>query len=308
KLTISYEESPSFRGYMQLGVENTGGKLDCREQIEYAVEYPDSATKMSWPPYERLKGTNPWPECQPSLQSTTLEYSRRVCEVADIIRDSLCLALQLQPNETLGPKFTHPTEVPHWVLKLISYPPANPNDKHTQQGVGAHTDTNFLTLVLQNDAHSGGTLQAFSQGEWMDVPSHYGSDVLICNLGEQAETWSRGYFLATPHRVVMNALKDSDGSNYRPCKDPRISAALFYNPVLSATMDPLSPELFDDNPNLSWERPKEYQQWRRENNAFITSVGENTFKSLARSHPEVFATHHPDLRVLEDGRIVRRES
>jgi isopenicillin N synthase-like dioxygenase len=216
KLQISYEHNPSFRGYMQLGLENTGGKLDYREQIEYAVEYPTSEMKLSWPPYERLKGTNPWPEFQPSLRRITLEYSKQVCQVAGIIRDSLCLALQLDPKDMRQEKFEHPTEVPHWVLKLISYPPAPSNNDaaiRSWQGVGAHTDTNFLTMVLQNDAASGGTLQAFSQGEWIDVPSQNGSDVLICNLGEHAETWSRGYFLATPHRVVMRPPGESSAEN-----------------------------------------------------------------------------------------------
>ena len=37
KLQISYEQSPSFRGYMPLGVENTSGHLDHREQVEYAA-------------------------------------------------------------------------------------------------------------------------------------------------------------------------------------------------------------------------------------------------------------------------------
>ena len=41
-------------------------------------------------------------------------------------------------------------------------------------------------------------------------------------------------------------------------------------------------------------------------NALIRSVGENSFKSLARSHPAVFEKHHGDLRILEDGRIVAR--
>jgi hypothetical protein len=36
------------------------------------------------------------------------------------------------------------------------------------------------------------------------------------------------------------------------------------------------------------------------------SVGENTFKSLARSHPNVFLEHHRDLQLLPDGRITRR--
>jgi isopenicillin N synthase-like dioxygenase len=38
KLSISYESSPAFRGYMALGVENTAGRMDQREQVEYAVE------------------------------------------------------------------------------------------------------------------------------------------------------------------------------------------------------------------------------------------------------------------------------
>mmetsp|Transcript_55555 Transcript_55555/g.60163 ORF Transcript_55555/g.60163 Transcript_55555/m.60163 type:complete len:97 (-) Transcript_55555:21-311(-) len=78
-------------------------------------------------------------------------------------------------------------------------------------------------------------------------------------------------------------------------------------------MGPL--ELDDDNnasllfQNLPWERPRDYDQdvhWRRPNNQMNPSVGENTFKSLARSHPQVFARHHSDLELLEDGRIILR--
>jgi hypothetical protein len=45
---------------------------------------------------------------------------------------------------------------------------------------------------------------------------------------------------------------------------------------------------------------------RRNQNKLMSCVGENSFKSLARSHPKVFARHHGDLRILEDGRIVMR--
>jgi len=54
------------------------------------------------------------------------------------------------------------------------------------------------------------------------------------------------------------------------------------------------------------ERPQDYQQWQRPNNLMIPSVGDNTFKSLARSHPKVFARHHKDLKILDDGRIIKR--
>lgn len=41
-------------------------------------------------------------------------------------------------------------------------------------------------------------------------------------------------------------------------------------------------------------------------NRLLPSYGMNAFKSLARSHPLVFARHHPDLRVLADGQVVAR--
>jgi len=354
KLSISYENSPSFRGFMQLGVENTSGNVDYREQVEYAAEYKNSShNRKSWPLYERLKAEkNPWPtKLQPSLEPIVMQYSSKVCELADMIRDSLCLALQLDPKDVIHDKFinshndrnradtTQQTvtkehfddEVPHWVIKLISYPPAplspesrtnNENESETemqkhQQGVGAHTDTNFLTLVLQDPSSSNdynGGLQVYSKGEWIDVvlPSSLddtskiydggaSSSYLICNLGEQAETWSRGYFLATPHRVIMKSQTLSSSSSLRP----RTSVPLFYNPLLSATMVPMDDNLFERTKMVPWERPRDYDHWRRPSNIMNPSVGENTFKSLARSHPKVFARHHPDLKILEDGRIVR---
>jgi isopenicillin N synthase-like dioxygenase len=302
KMEVSYADSPSFRGYMPLGVENTGGKLDAREQIEYAVEYPREGKK--WPLFERLKSTsNPWPnKFQPSLETTTTEFSKEVCHVADCIRDALCLALGLDPAKVLHQSFAPSdadNELPHWVMKMISYPSCEgKNKQQQQQGVGAHTDTNFLTLVLQDQV---GGLQAFSQGEWIDVPTNNEGNgdgnnniVLVCNLGEQAEIWSRGYFLATPHRVLSNTSTQM-----------RTSVPLFYNPILSATMEPSLEE--SSVSELSWDRPQDYDHWRRKNNTMLSSVGENTFKSLARSHPDVFQRHHPDLVVLEDGRIVRKD-
>ena len=294
KMEISYDKSPCFRGYMKIGVENTSGKIDYREQIEYAVEYPASSSdNMSWPVYERLKcPSNPWPNSfQPTLQPITKEFANQVCHVADIIRDSLCLALDLKPS-VLTEMFQHETEIPHWVIKMVSYPPSSEIADGSEQGVGAHTDTNFLTLVLQDGV---GGLQAFSQGEWIDVPVEDNQNLLVCNLGEQAEIWSRGYFLATPHRVLRNSSATK----------ARISVPLFYNPVLSAKIQPLEDRLLE---GAIWERPDDYkekQHWKRQHNTMLTSVGENTFKSLARSHPTVFNKHHPDLKLNADGSVER---
>jgi isopenicillin N synthase-like dioxygenase len=164
KLQISYQDSPSFRGYMKIGLENTEGGVDFREQIEYAVEYGDGefTKKNAWPPYERLKaGCNPWPSFQTTLKTATEDYTPLVCRIADSIGQALCLALGVE-KDALDPLFGKVKAVhdndqdkvsivdnhqPHWVLKLISYPPIKDDDNNPSTsksfGVGGHTDSNF---------------------------------------------------------------------------------------------------------------------------------------------------------------------
>merc|ERR1712224_748660 len=112
------------------------------------------------------------------------------------------------------------------------------------------------------------------------------------NLGEVAELVSCGYLLATPHRVFS-----TPGS--------RLSIPFFFNPSLETVAEPLTlPE------SLVWERDASYESkthWRRPSNAMLRQYGLNAFKSLARSHPAVFTQHHPDLAVLDDGQVVKRE-
>ena len=295
---------------MALGVENTAGKIDMREQIEYAVEYPidfyppldkksmEEAARLR-PLYERLRARqNPWPNTtQPTLQPTTLAYASELESVANILRQAFCLALGLNVHGMdhlfLSDVDKHP---PHWVLKLLSYPSttrAQGEERH-EWGVGEHVDTNFLTIISQ-DAPG---LQAWVDGTWIDVPpvppesnseldgdrTHY----LVVNLGEQAQALSRSIFCATPHRV----LPHSGQSN-------RTSLAFFYNPPLRTTLTPLPIDVSLHKINRKWQDQRP--------NTILETVGDNTFKSLARSHPHVFCQHHPDVIVCPDGRLERSD-
>ena len=65
------------------------------------------------------------------------------------------------------------------------------------QGVGAHKDGGFLTLLLQ-DQNKG--LQVEYDGAWIDVDPLPGT--LVVNIGELLELASNGYLKATVHRVV----------------------------------------------------------------------------------------------------------
>lgn len=58
KAEVALANSPHFLGYSGDGSETTAGKVDRREQFEYATEL--SATwKEGLPFYERLRGPNP---------------------------------------------------------------------------------------------------------------------------------------------------------------------------------------------------------------------------------------------------------
>ena len=310
KRTVDYANSPSLRGYMALGVENTAGKIDMREQIEYAVEYPidfyppldkksmEEAARLR-PLYERLRARqNPWPNTtQPTLQPTTLAYASELESVANILRQAFCLALGLTVHGMdhlfLSDVDKHP---PHWVLKLLSYPSITrvQGVEQPEWGVGEHVDTNFLTIISQ-DAPG---LQAWVDGTWIDVPpvppesnseldgdrTHY----LVVNLGEQAQVLSRSIFCATPHRVSPH----SGQSN-------RTSLAFFYNPPLRTTLTPLPIDVSLHKINRKWQDQRP--------NTILETVGDNTFKSLARSHPHVFCQHHPDVIVCPDGRLERSD-
>jgi len=285
KDAIDYRGSPAFRGYMACGVENTAGRPDLREQVEIAAE-SELAAPDAWPPYHRLRGPNQWPPSQPSLQPAIAEYTQHMLQVSSELTHALCAALGLK-HTALDTWFA-PT--PHWQLKLASYQPSTDAGGSTGAapvGVGAHTDSGFLTCLLQDEA---GGLQAFTRGAWTTVPP-LGPEWVVINLGEVAEVASGGYLLATPHRVLSTPVT-------------RLSVPFFYNPSLETVVEPLALPS-----SLVWERDAAYDSqthWRRPANAMLREYGLNAFKSLARSHPAVFAAHHPDLRVEEDGQVVRR--
>lgn len=246
KGSICYSRSPAFRGYMGQGVENTAGAADLREQVELAPDEPP-APPRALPPYERLRGPNQWPGAMPALRPTVEGYVERMAGLCDELSDALCLALRL-PQGALR-SVLYPA--PHWQLKLARYSPVARSsagggagawdEAGAPLGVGAHTDSGFLTLVLQD---GGGGLQAWSRGGWVDVPAG-GPDILVCNLGEVAQLVSGGYLLATPHRVL------------RP-PAARYSVPFFYNPRLGAEILPLQlPE------ELPWEREVEFERGGR---------------------------------------------
>ena len=268
RLRLDNRLSPHFRGYTRLGHEITAGRADAREQIDFAPERPPVPRERWDAPYRLLEGPNQWPDdAVPELRGLAEQWAGLMSAVGRELTRAIAVALAL-PEDHFDQYFAGQ---PHWFAKLIHYVGAA--DGADAQGVGPHTDGNFLTLLLLDDA---GGLQARPAGtdRWIEVPPIDGA--LIVNIGEMLEVATHGYLVATPHRVL-------------PCAPgkTRDSIGFFWAPRLDASLDtvPLPREYADQAPGVS----------QSARNVLHSRFGDNALKGWLRSHPEVAAAHHPDL-------------
>ena len=309
KQGIANVNSPAFRGYVRLGAENTAGRPDWREQIEMGVEADapgdetgakadtagvDADTAGDRPVYDVLVGPNQWPEesACPGFRRRVTAFLDDAASLSRRLMELLALSLDL-PRDFFDDDFRGRPNVQAKIASCPSAPEGSP--RASSFGVGAHTDSGYLSLLLQDDV--GGLQVQNGDGEWIDARPIDGT--LVVNLGEMLQLRTRGYYLATPHRVVSKASGAGSPS--------RLSVPYFWNPRLDAVIEPMEslPE------TLTWLRPEpedvaETGSHGSGGNRLIGEYGFNALKSLARSHPEVMARHHPDLEVMRDGSVVRR--
>ena len=156
RLRLDNRLSPHFRGYTRLGHEITAGRADAREQIDFAPEQAPVPRELWDAPYRLLEGPNQWPDdTVPELRPLVEQWAGLLSAVGLELTRAIAMALAL-PEDHFDQYFAHN---PHWFGKLIHYVGAA--DGTDLQGVGPHTDWNFLTLLLQDDT---GGLQALPAG------------------------------------------------------------------------------------------------------------------------------------------------
>ncbi|HEY9568892.1 MAG TPA: isopenicillin N synthase family oxygenase [Thalassobaculum sp.] len=265
KLAIEMVNSPHFRGYTRAGLEVTRGRRDWREQIDIGAELPAVPRRPDLPAWTRLQGPNQWPGAIPEFRTNLLEWQAEVTDLSVRILRAFALSLG-QPADVFSPIYEG---APNRLIKLIRYP--GRDRTADDQGVGAHKDSGFLTLLLQ-DAQKG--LQVETAAGWVDAEPLRGA--FVVNIGELLELASNGYLRATVHRVVTP-----------PAGTDRISIAFFMGARLDATVPRL---------DLSRELAAEATGPTADPlNPLFREVGKNYLKGRLRSHPDVAQRHHADL-------------
>ncbi|MER9951341.1 isopenicillin N synthase family oxygenase [Mesorhizobium sp. M0047] len=269
KLAIEMVKSPQFRGYTRAGGELTRGTADWREQLDIGVERQPIAQGPGVAPWTRLQGPNQWPQALPELKPALLAWQTKATAVAIRLLKAFALSLD-QPEDAFDAIYR---DSPNHRMKIVRYPGRQATG--TDQGVGAHKDGGFLTLLLQDDNKG---LQVEYDGSWVNVDPLPGT--LVVNIGELLELASNGYLRATVHRAVTP-----------PAGVERISVPFFFSARLDATIPLLS---------LSEELAAQARGPASDpDNPLFRDVGTNVLKSRLRSHPDVARRHYADL--LETG-------
>lgn len=266
KQQVAMIHSPHFRGYNRAASEITRGKPDWREQFDIGAERPALLLSDSDPRWRRLQGPNLWPEEQPELKTTLLDWQKSMTEMAIVLLRAFAEALHLPANAFDALYGDKPNE--H--IKLIRYP----GQESTQgdQGVGAHKDSGFLSFLLQDEQK--GLQVEVSPDRWIDAAPLPGS--FVVNIGELLELATNGYLRATVHRVVSP-----------PAGQDRLSIAFFLGAQLDAVVPVYAlPEALAREAHGPESDP---------HNPLLRDVGWNYLKGRLRSHPDVAERYYRDV-------------
>ena len=265
KQQVSMIHSPHFRGYNRAGVEYTREQRDQREQFDIGAERAALALQAGDPAWKRLQGPNLWPEALPQLRPVIHAWQQAMTGVALRLLRAFARSLSLPADAFDALYGTHPNE--H--VKLIRYP--GQAATASQQGVGAHKDSGFLTFLLQDD--QPGLQVEVTPDNWVDAVPKPGA--FVVNIGELLEIATNGYLRATVHRVVSP-----------PARKERVSIAFF----LGAQLDAEVP-IYQLPAQLAAEAAGPTSD---PDNPLLREVGWNYLKGRLRSHRDVAARYYAD--------------
>jgi isopenicillin N synthase-like dioxygenase len=215
KMEVSVTLNDHSQGYLpgrRMGTANMQPNL--QEAFQFRRPLADDDPDMGKP----MHGKIPWPSAMPDLQPRMMSYFDQVNLVAYKLLDLFEVGLDMAPG-TL--KAFHQKDMN--MLRILHYPPQAPDTTDPSLGARAHTDTNTLTVLLQDPI--GGLEILNGEGEWVAAPPIPGT--LVVNVGEVLKVWTDGIMSSTRHRVINRSGKE------------RYSVPFFLYPSYDAVIQPL---------------------------------------------------------------------
>ncbi len=165
-------------------------QIDFYEAFNYGTEYADDDPEVI--AGTRLFGRNRWPDGAPGLPAAALAYTDHLDRLGRSLLPLWTEALGLEADY-FAPYFTEA----HGYVRLIHYPP-KPELALDEYGLGAHSDTCFMTFLPRENEPGIQIMDADGAWFWPQIPD----DGIMVNFGQFLERWSNGQVRATPHRVI----------------------------------------------------------------------------------------------------------
>ncbi len=199
KLKLDANLTQRHRGFIPYGdlYAGPGRKPDIHEGYEVSMELP--ADDPDYLAGNIMLGPNVWPDNLPGFREEVYGYYQAVHQLGVSLFRAFEMTLGL-PEHWFDDKITKPMGQ----LRLLYYPPQQAVTDPHAIGIGAHTDYECFTLLLQDDA--GGLQVGNRDGEWIEATPVPGS--LIINIGDMLMRWTNDEFVSTPHRVINRSGRE----------------------------------------------------------------------------------------------------
>lgn len=297
KNNIEMANSKHFLGYNGLKKENTSGKIDWREQIDFCST--DSLPAKIESIYENLIGPNQYPDSEkfPHFKGAVANFFYALNQLSILITETLFDALGVQKAE--GEKYINFKDKQQQFakMKVVHYPSQmalSKEDDASDQGCGAHKDSGFLTFLFQPTLTENSLQVQDIYGNWIAAPPK--PNTIVVNVGQTLQYLTQGVCISSIHQVVA------------PKNGSRISIPYFQNVKLDARLEPftLPQSLLDERDAREKERTQSVGfQFRPEKGEPVSKA---IFYNRVKAHRDVAERWYPDiLAKLDKEALVRKQ-